>query len=444
VLKDRYLLEGNFRYDGSSRFSRDVRWNLFGSGSVGWILSEERFFEGLRGAVQVAKVRASYGVQGNDLVGTASDPQYYPYLAAIEPVGTMPIGNQQTLGYAQTELPNTLLTWESVQKTNLGIDLGLLRNRLTLSGDYFVNRTNDILLRVTLPDVLGATEPSQNAGKVQNKGWELQADWKDQVGKFTYGLTANLSDVRNEVVSLGGVPPTFGDRVRFLGEPIDAFYGLVADRIAQASDFDVDAANRYSPRYPVIAGDPAQPGDLIYKDLNGDGVISLDKDRKVIGSAIPRYTYGVRANVGWHGFDASVFVQGVGKVDGYISGPARHAYINEGSLPQEVHRDRWTPENTGGSYPRLTYQQGHNQRLSTFWLEDASYLRLKNVQLGYTLPVTLTERFRVSRLRIYGSADNLLTRTDFFYAYDPETPVSVGGFYPQVKTVVFGLNVTLK
>lgn len=439
VFNNRYLLEGNFRYDGSSRFSRDVRWNLFGSGSVGWIFSEEGFFEGLRSVVPVAKIRASYGTQGNDQVG-----DNYPYLATIGPVSTMPIGNQQTLGYAQTELPNTLLTWESVRKANFGLDLQLLRNRLTLSGDYFVNRTNDILLRVTLPDVLGATEPSQNAGKVENKGWEVQADWKDQVGAFTYGLSANLSDVRNRVVSLGGVPPTFGDRVRFLGEPIDAFYGLVADRIAQVSDFDVDAANRYTPKFPIIAGDPVQPGDLIYKDLNGDGVISLDQDRKVIGNAIPRYTYGLRANVGWYGFDAAVFLQGVGEADGYIAGAARHAYISEGSLPQEIHRDRWTPDNPGGSYPRLTYQQSHNQRLSTYWLEDASYLRLKNVQIGYTLPATLTERARISRLRLYGSADNLLTRSDFFYAYDPESPVSVGGFYPQVKTVVFGLNVTLK
>jgi TonB-linked SusC/RagA family outer membrane protein len=439
VFNNRYLLEGNFRYDGSSRFSRDVRWNLFGSGSVGWIFSEENFFAGLRNVVPVAKIRASYGTQGNDQVGDD-----YPYLATIGPVSTMPIGNQQTLGYAQTELPNSRLTWESVQKANVGLDLGLLENRLTISGDYFVNRTNDILLRVTLPDVLGATEPSQNAGKVENKGWEFQADWKDQVGEFTYGFNANLSDVRNRVVSLGGVPPTFGDRVRFLGEPIDAFYGLEADRIAQVSDFSVDAANRYTPNFPIIAGDPVQPGDLIYKDLNGDGVISLDQDRKVIGSAIPRYTYGLRANVGWHGLDATVFLQGVGEADGYIAGAARHAYISEGSLPQEIHLDRWTPNNTGGSYPRLTYQQTHNQRLSTYWLEDASYLRLKNVQLGYTLPATLTERARISRLRVYASADNLLTRSDFFYAYDPESPVSTGGFYPQVKTVVFGLNVTLK
>ncbi|MBO3270463.1 SusC/RagA family TonB-linked outer membrane protein [Hymenobacter defluvii] len=440
IFKDRYLLEGNFRYDGSSRFSPDVRWNLFGSGSVGWIFSEEAFFAGLRDVVPLAKIRASYGTQGNDLVG--SD---YPYLATIGPVSTMPIGNQQTLGYAQTDIPNTLLTWESVQKTDVGIDLGLLRNRLTVSGDYFINRTNDILLRVALPDVLGATEPSQNAGKVENKGWEVQASWRDQVGQFTYGLSGNLSDVRNKVVSLGGTPPTFGDRVRFLGEPIDAFYGLVADRIAQTSDFDLDAGtNRYTPRFPVLAGDPAQPGDLIYKDLNGDGVISLDQDRKVIGSAIPRYTYGVRANAAWHGIDATIFFQGVGQADGYIYGPARHAYISEGSLPQEIHLDRWTPENTGGSYPRLTYQQSHNQRLSTYWLEDASYLRLKNVQVGYTLPASLTQRVRVSRLRLYASADNLFTRSDFFYGYDPESPVSQGGFYPQVKTVVFGLNVTLQ
>ncbi|HUC80811.1 MAG TPA: hypothetical protein VMR70_07835, partial [Flavisolibacter sp.] len=167
-------------------------------------------------------------------------------------------------------------------------------------------------------------------------------------------------------------------------------------------------------------------------------------DRQIIGNPFPRYTYGFRGNADWKGFDFSFFLQGVGKANGYIRGAARHAYINESANPQKVHLDRWTPDNTGATYPRLTYQLTHNQRFSTFWLEDASYLRLKNVQLGYTLPASLLERYRIGRLRIFVSADNLFTRSNFFYGYDPETPVSTGGYYPQVKTFIFGINLNMK
>ncbi len=441
-FKDKYLAEFNFRYDGSSRFAPDVRWDWFTSASVGWVFSEEKFFDGLRRIIESGKIRASYGSQGNDKVG--SD---YAYLATIGEIqNVFPIGNQLTIGYRQNSVPNPLLTWESVIKQNIGIDLVSLKGRLAVSADFFVNNTNDILLNVPLPDVLGVSAyPPQNAGKVENKGWELQLSWRDQVSDFRYGGAFNLSDVRNKVTGLGGVPPTYADQVRIVGYPIGAFYGYQAERIAQIADFDYDeATGKYSPRFPVYAGDPVAPGDLIYKDLDNDGKITAENDREVIGSPIPRYTYGFRGEFGWKGLDFSFFLQGVGKVNGYIQGAARHALINEGSLPQTAHLDRWTPENPGASYPRLTYQLAYNQRMSTNWLEDASYLRLKNIQLGYTIPASLVQKARINRLRLYVSADNLLTKTSFFYGYDPETPVSSGGFYPQVKTVVFGLNIGLK
>jgi len=441
VLNSKYLAEVNFRYDGSSRFAKDVRWNLFPSASVGWRLSEEKFFSSLTDIFQEVKIRASYGELGNDKVGNN-----YAYLATIGPVGGVPpIGNVLTPGYAQTAIPNTILTWENVVKQNIGLDLLLLNNRLGITADYFKHNTEDILLRVTLPDVLGATEPSQNAGKVENKGWELQVNWKDRVGEFRYGANFNISDVKNQVTSLGGVPPTFGDQVRFLGEPIDAFYGLVADRIAQVDDFDYNpTTNVYTAKFPFISGDKVGPGDIMFKDLNKDGLITLADDRQIIGNPFPRYTYGFRGDMDWKGLDFNFFIQGVGKASGYIRGAARHAYINESANPQKVHLDRWTPENTDASYPRFTYQLAHNQRFSTFWLEDASYMRLKNIQLGYTLPNRLIEKYRLTRLRIFVSADNLFTKTDFFYAYDPETPVSTGGYYPQVKTFIFGINLNMK
>ncbi|MEO6915336.1 MAG: TonB-dependent receptor [Chitinophagaceae bacterium] len=440
VFNDRYLAEVNFRYDGSSRFAKDVRWNLFPSASAGWRLSEENFFAPLKNIIEEFKIRASYGQLGNDKVGND-----YAYLSTIAPVTTMPIGNALTPAYAQTLLPNQVLTWETVIKQNIGVDLVMAKGRLAITADYFKNNTDDILLRVTLPDVLGATEPSQNAGKVENKGWELQIDWKDRIGDFSYRLNANLSDVKNRVVSLGGVPPTFGDQVRFLNQPIDAFYGLVASRLAQVSDFDYNATTKvYTPKFPFIAGDKPAPGDVIYADLDGDKLLTLANDRKIIGNPFPRYTYAFRGDLGWKGFDFNFFFQGVGKASGYIKGAARHAYINESSNPQKYHLDRWTPENTNASYPRFTYLLSYNQRFSTMWLENAAYLRLKNLQLGYTIPARLVEKLHISRLRAYASADNLFTKTDFYYAYDPETPVGSGGYYPQVKTFIIGLNVNFK
>jgi TonB-linked SusC/RagA family outer membrane protein len=436
----KYLLEGNFRYDGSSRFAPALRWDTFLSGSAGWIFSEENFFKPLKSFINFGKIRASYGNQGNDKVG--SD---YAYQAAITSVNTMPIGNEITVGYRQTGIPNQLLTWESVTKQDIGIDLIMLQNRLSLTADYYINKTNNILLNVPLPDVLGTGYPPQNAGKVENKGWELMVSWKDNIQDFTYGASFNLADVKNKVISLGDAPATVGDRIRMVGHPIDAFYGFEAERISQVADYTLDpVTNKYTPNFPYDSSYPMQPGDIMFRDLNGDGKITPADDRKVIGSAIPRYTYGFRGNLGYKGVDFSFFFQGVGQADGLIGGSARHAFISDGSNPQAVHLDRWTPTNPGASYPRLSYGYAYNQRLSTHWLEDASYLRLKNVQVGYTLPGSITEKLHIDRLRIFASADNLFTSTDYFYGYDPESPVSTGGFYPQVKTFMFGININFK
>lgn len=441
AYKEKYLLEGDLRYDGSSRFLPSRRWHTFLSGSLGWVFSEEKFFLPLKHIIEFGKIRGSYGSQGNDKVGND-----YAYLSTISSINTQPIGNELTVGYAQTNVPNTLLTWESVYKKNIGLDLTSLKGRMNLTFDYYINNTDNILLRVPLPDVFGLSSyPPQNAGKVQNKGWELQVSWQDTKGDFSYGLTGNLSDVQNKVVSLGDAPPTISDRVRMVGYPIDAFYGFVAERLAQVSDFDYDAAsNKYTPKFPYDQSYPMMPGDVIYKDLNNDGRITPADDRQVIGSAIPRYTFGFKGDLAYKGFDFSFFLQGVGKSDGYITDASRHAFINDATNPQTIHLDRWTPENPNASYPRLAYGYSYNQRLSTYWLENAAYLRLKNIQIGYTLPKRVTERVRVDKLRIYASIDNLFTKTNFFYGYDPEIPISPGGYYPQVKTFVFGLNINLK
>jgi TonB-linked SusC/RagA family outer membrane protein len=451
-FSNKYLFEANLRYDGTSRFQKDDRFGVFPSFSVGWRVSEESFMKFSNAFMPDFKLRASWGKLGNQYItGQSSNFAYYPYISVIGSVSTMPIGNAITPAYAQTVLANQNIGWESVTMTNIAADASFLNSRLNLTVDWFTKTTDDILLKVLLPDVLGLSEPEQNAGAVENKGWEFNLGWQDRIGEVRYKVTALYSNIKNKVTNLGGVPPSYGEQIRQVGYPIDAFYGLVADRIAQPEDFDYDpATGKYTPKFPVFEEDLniVRPGDIIYKNLSdeegGEGKITLDRDRKVIGNPFPQHTFSLRGDVAWKGIDFSFFLQGVTKADGYLKGSARHAFITESAYPKKEHLDRWTPDNPDASYPRLTYQQSHNQRLSTFWLENAAYVRLKNVQIGYTLPSSLIRKARFESVRIYASADNLLTATDFFESYDPETPVSSGGYYPQVKTFIVGVNMTLK
>jgi TonB-linked SusC/RagA family outer membrane protein len=450
--KEKYLLEFNFRYDGSSRYSPDERYGAFPSASAGWRFTQEHFLKDNSSMqwLNEGKLRVSYGDLGNQYGadGTAYS-EWYPYQQVVTGVTTMPIGNVQTRGLAQTNLANPLLRWEKVNMLNFGIDLAFLNNRLSFTGDWFNKRTMDIQLKVPQPDVLGLEVPDQNAGNVSNKGWELSLGWNDHIKDFTYGLTAQLSDVRNKVVDLGGAPPVLDNRIRQIGYPIDAFYGYRTDGLAQEADFTKDpVSGRLTPNFAIFDADLGKvaPGDLRFRDLNGDGKITADKDREVIGNAFPRYTYSLRGNLGWKNIDFSFFLQGVGKGNGYVGGIGIHAFQAYGSYPQEVHRDHWTPERTDAWYPRFTFLDTRNTtaRQSDYWLQDAAYLRVKNIQIGYTLPSQWLTRIRIQRLRAYLSADNLFTKTDFFYAYDPETVTTSGGQYPQVKTVVFGINVNFK
>lgn len=441
----KYLLEGNFRRDGSSRFHPDVRWNWFGSFSAGWVFTEESFFENLRGAWNFGKLRFSYGTQGNDKVGR--DYPYMSILSSSQVGSNNPIGNTGQVGFRQSYIPNEMVSWESSEKTNIGMDLAFFNRRLNVTADYFINNTNDLLLATPLPDVIGVGSgyPSRNAGAMQNKGWEIMAGWQDKIGEVGYRASFNLSDVRNKITRLEDYATSLGDKVRLVGQPFDAFYGFKVDRIAQESDFDI-VNGEYVAKFPYQKGDMVAPGDLIYIPTDPDASeITVGADRHVLGSDIPRYTYGFRGDLNYKNIDFSFFLQGVGKADGYVGGNARHPFINNSALPQEIHLDRWTPDNLDASYPRLVYMRTHNTRLSSKWIEDASYLRLKNVQVGYTFSPKWTERIRISKLRVYASADNLFTKTDFFYGYDPELPSgNTGGYYPQVKTFVFGVNLNLR
>lgn len=453
---ERYLLEANVRYDLTSRFYKPNRGGVFPSFSGAWRVSEEAFIKENISFFDNLKIRASWGILGNQYVGSNS----YPYLAVISTIDKVPhFGVTPSDGYSQRTMPNPDLTWETIHMTNIGLDIALLNNRLNFTADYFVKDTKDILLKLSYPDILGLDPTEQNAGKVRNRGWEVDIQWRDKIGDFGYGVGFNLSDVRNKITDFGGLPyqlTNSGHSIRRVGDPIDAFYGYVSGGFATPEDFESynPTTGRYeNPKFPVLVDDAkdVQPGDIILRDISGpdgipDGKIDPDYDRQVIGSNIPRYTYSAKGDLSWKGFDFSFMLQGVGKANNVITGSGRHAFLSQSNYPQKVHLDHWSFENPNpkAAYPRLTFDKNYNQRFSTFWLEDASYLRLKNIQIGYSFTQPWMEKLSLNKLRLYFSADNLFTATDYFYAYDPESPLTSGGLYPQVKTFVFGFNLTFK
>lgn len=451
---DRYLMEVNLRYDLSSRFHKSNRGGLFPSFSGAWRISEESFMEFSRNFLDNVKLRASWGMLGNQYVGSTD----YPYLSVLNEVtGLSSIGTQGTTGYTQTTLANPLLTWEKIDMLDIGFDVTLLKNRLNINFDWYNKNTNDILLQLKYPNQIGASPSEQNVGSVNNRGWEIDLSWRDKIGEFSYGLSFNLSDVQNKITDLGDTAPDMSSYlIRRVGDPIDAFYGYIAEGLMTPDDFTFydDFEQKYfSPKVPVVMGPDYQPGDIKYKDISGpqgipDGRISPEYDRVVLGSAIPRYTYSFKTDLMYQGVDFSFSLQGVGKADGYLTGTARHAFQDMAAYPQKIHMERYnvvSNPNPNAAYPRLTYNTDFNQAaFSTFWLEDASYLRLKNVQVGYTLPAEITKKAKIEKCRFYVSGDNLLTLSNFFYAYDPETPISSGGYYPQIKTFVVGVNLTFQ
>ncbi|MBK5194452.1 MAG: TonB-dependent receptor [Proteiniphilum sp.] len=449
-FNEKYLLEANVRYDGTSRFAKENRWGLFPSFSAGWKFSEEEFLSFLKPALTIGKIRASWGELGNQNISNS----YYPYLTEIERyTKAYPIGNKENVGFKQYSLANTNIKWETIRMFNVGIDLQLFNNRMDITLDWFEKNNVNALLKPIYPSVIGITAssnlPLENIGSIENKGWEVGIGWRDQIGNVRYSLTANLSDARNKITDLGSSAPSLGDNIRRVGDPINGYYGYLTDGLAQRDDFGSfnETTGRYeNPNFSVISSyaNIIQPGDVVYRDISGengepDGKID-DYDKVVFGDPYARYTYSLRGTMQWKNFDFSFYLQGVGKINGYLSEEARHAFINDYSVPKTAHLDRWTPNNPEATYPRMYYQPSHNIVFSNYWIEDASYLRLKNIQLGYTLPKKFTDRINADRLKIYLSVDNLLTLTNYFGGFDPEVRETAGDSYPQLKTFALGVQ----
>ncbi|HEY2350588.1 MAG TPA: TonB-dependent receptor, partial [Puia sp.] len=452
---NRYLLSFNYRRDGSSRFGADNRYANFLSGSAGWNIAGEKWFQEMAPVFSKLKLRASYGQLGNQDIGN------YPWASIVSPNYDYVFGSPQTqvLGYAVSGRGNTNVKWESSTQADAGIDIGIWNERLTMSVDYYIKKTTDMLIPVPLPAIGGsASAPYENAGSVQNQGLEIDIAYHNNIGVVKYDLSGNFATLKNNVLSLSNSTPIPGGRIdngvyatlTTVGQPIGSFYALQMEGIFQ------NAADIFKHAYQ---GSYIKPGDVKFKDQNGDGMID-DKDRVFLGSAIPKYTYGFTADVSYSNFDLSVFFQGdVGnklylQVNKDIEG-----FYRPFNLTQRVYDERWHGEGTSNTMPRVSWLGSTNNIIpSSRFVEDASYLRLKNIQIGYTFPKKLFGNSGIKGLRIYITAQNLLTFTKYT-GLDPEMHISDNvnreqnvsdvaagidwGTYPSAKSYVLGLNVSL-
>lgn len=436
--QEKYLLEANFRYDGSSRFPEENRWGLFPSFSAGWRISQEAFMAGASNWLSDLKLRASWGKLGNQSIGN------YPYQDLITLGQNYPFGNTLQAGGAVTTIANKAITWEKTQVTDIGLDLGLFGNKLNFTADYFIKETSDILYNVSVSNMLGASPSATNAGAVENKGMDLNLRYRGNAGAFSYGVSGVFSYVKNKVTKLANLDRDI-NRGLFIGHPIGSAYGFVSDGLfVDQSEVDSYATQPFAFL--------ATPGGIKFVDLDGpngspDGVVDNTYDRRVIGMPLPITTYGLNLNGSYKGVDLSLFFQGEGgRRDMITIGQFFFPLENNGNVQREAYENRWTTSNPdpNATYPKITFLTSgfYNTNRVDFWYRNATFIRLKNAQIGYTLPKSLLEKSFLDHVRIYASGENLFTLTGYYKGWDPE--MQTGGanwFYPLTKLYVVGLNV---
>ena len=436
---EKYLLELNLRADGSSRFAPQNRWGYFPSASIGWRISEEKFMSNVRDWLSQLKFRASYGSLGNNATTT-----YYMYQSLFSTANYILNGNIAG-GMAQTILANPNITWEKTYMANIGMDFAFFSNRLSGSVDIYNKDTKGILISLPVPLEHGtSTVPNQNAGEVNNKGLEVDLQWRDRIGKLSYNVGFNLSFVNNRVTKFqGSIPSISGVYKTQEGKPANQIYVITVDRIVRdQSDLDyVQSLVDKNPDYFATYRRP-ELGDFLFRDANGDGCLDTN-DRVEIGhGSLPRFTYGFNLALEWKNFDFSLLLQGVGNHQVYYNNQAfRFVTVMGQSLIKDITDNAWTPENPYNSiYPVLRNNaDGRNNIASDAFVHNAAYLRCKNIQLGYTIPSAITKRFFVENLKVYTSIDNLFTLTRF-PGLDPEVGATVG--YPVVRQYSIGVNIT--
>lgn len=451
IYNDRYLFEFNGRYDGTSRFPSDNRFVFLPSFSAAWRISEESFMQGTRDWLDNLKLRASYGILGNQMISSSDwsgNTKYYPYI----PFMSNSTSTYWLFGdtYATTINPGNLvsadLTWEKVSTMNFGIDMTFLQQRLDMSFDYYIRTTADMLIKTSYPALLGTTAPPENSAELKTRGWEFTISWRDKIGEnFSYDLGFVLSDSQAEITKYNN--PTGDISTYYEGKKVGDIWGYRVEGLFQS---DEEAANWYSQK--DIANVQWGAGDIKVKDLNGDGVIddgigTLDDhgDKEVIGNTTPRYQYGITANFTYKNYYLNLFMQGVGKRDFWPGDeafwPAATQYYNA----QTWHvYDSWTPENPGAYLPIARATDSRNRGVYTDrYLQNASYCRMKNITLGWNLPKQWISKINLSNASIYVSGENLFEFTKIKGPYDPEAAGGNGVMlYPFMRTYSLGINLT--
>lgn len=468
--KDRYLIEVNGRYDGTSKYKSGKRFGFFPSVSAGWRISEEEWFAPAKKYVENLKIRASYGTLGNQLSGS----NYYPYISAMSATqSNWLIDGKKSYNVGVPNPVSDNLTWEKATTINLGLDFNVLNNRLSFTGDYYVRNTTDMLVDgLSLPGVFGASSPKQNAGDLRTKGFELTIAWNDNftLGKkpFSYGASFTLGDATSEITryeaNAKGLISTY-----YVGKKIGEIWGYRTDGLFQsdeeATQYNQQVNQRYvNNRIYKSPGDWGKPkaGDVKFLDLDGNGKIhpgasTLDNhgDLEIIGNTTPRFNYGFSMNASWNGIDFSAFFQGIMHQDFYPGsdmdrfwGPYSRPYYS--FIPADFAKDVWSEDNKDAYFPQ---PRGYaaldgNCQLSVKndrYLQNLGYLRMKNLVVGYTLPFAISKKACIEKLRFYASAENLFYLTSFRSNYiDPEQAASTdtGRIYPLSKTFSVGVNVT--
>lgn len=428
----KYLFEANFRSDASSRFPKENRWGYFPAFSAGWRVSEEAFVKDNADWLSNLKLRLGWGRTGNEEL--ASD-DIYPAVATYT-YGNALLGNSLYTTAYESRYVNNQLQWATVTNYELGIEAGFLDNKVGFELSLYKKKTDDMLLYLPIQGVIGMSEPAQNAGSVENTGFDLSIFHNNRINKdWSYAINFNVAYVKNEITDMRGTEGEDPDNNKFWrleGYPIGSFYGYVAEGLFKTQE-ELDTHPKRTGREKL--------GDIKYKDLNDDKKIDA-ADREVIGKNFPTWTGGLNVAVYYKDFDFSMLWQGAFDVDAYYTGEAAYAFYNSGKVLTK-HMDRFHEvNNPNGNFPRLSLSDQNNYQTSSFWLEDASYVRLKNISLGYNLPKSLLTKFGVEKAKVFVSGENLLTFSGLD-GLDAESPSDTrGAFYSNVKKVSLGLKVS--
>ena len=444
----KYLLEANIRADASSRFADGNRWGYFPSFSAAWRMSEEGFMENTKDWLNNLKVRGSWGLLGNQ---DALD-DYYPWMNTYQLDATYPFGGSLNSGFYQKYYKLQTISWEKARTWGLGLD-ATINNKINLTVDYYDRKTTGIIMDVSVPKEFALEPYKDNVGEMLNRGVEVILSYNNKWGDWSFGATANFSYNKNKLLDLGGVPsmadPNNGNMYRAVGERVNSYYMYRTDGF-----FSSDAeAKAWMDKYSGQSGYPFgtaefKGGDVIVQDVNGDGKIT-EADRDFCGSADPSWAYGLNLNVGWKGFDLSMLFTGAAGGHIYLTNDGIGYFKGDDSHPASVWLDAWTPDNQDAKMPRIAYDtKSPSLNYTTdFFLQNTSYLRMKNLQFGYTFQQSWLKKLGVQNLRVYYSAENLFTIHNMLVNFDPETPPTSGqgergSNYPLSQVHSFGVNLT--